>query len=94
MSFTFTDLQASIDGVSVQNLDQYIHLSPLFDFTLPENNILGTTDELSGQSVSNGAHLMLAPLSPGKHTIFLQATVPELDDFTVEMNFDLTVTQP
>jgi hypothetical protein len=94
MSFTFTDLQASIDGVGVQNLDQYIHLSPLFDFTLPENNILGTTDELSGQSVSNGAHLMLAPLSPGKHTIFLQATVPELDDFTVEMNFDLTVTQP
>ena len=93
LGFSFTDLQASIDGVTVQNLDQYIHLSPLFEFTLPEDNILGATDELVGQSVSNGAHLMLAPLSPGEHTIYLHATIPELE-FTVDMNFDLTVTKP
>lgn len=92
MSFSFTDLQASIDGVDVQNLDRYIHLSPLFAFTLPEDNIL-YTDELGGESVSNGAHLMLAPLSPGEHTINLHATIPELE-FTVEMNMDINVTQP
>lgn len=91
-SFSFTDLQASIDGIAVQNLDQYIHLSPLFEFTLPEDNIL-STDELVGESVSNGAHLMLAPLSPGEHTIYLHATIPSLE-FTVDMNFDLTVAQP
>ncbi len=89
--FTITDLQASIDGSNVKNLDQYIHTSPLFEFTLPEDNIL-YTEELSGQSVSNGAHLILAPLSPGEHTIHLHASIPELE-FIVDMNFELTVTQ-
>lgn len=92
MSFSFTDLQASIDGLAVQNLDRYIHLSPLFAFTLPEDNILGT-DEMGGDSISNGAHLMLAPLSPGKHTVDLHASIPELE-FTVEMNMDINVTKP
>lgn len=89
--FTITDLQASIDGTSVKKLDQYIHTSPLFDFTLPEDNIL-YTDELSGQSVSNGAHLMLAPLSPGEHVVYLHASIPELD-FTVDMNIEFIVTR-
>lgn len=89
--FTITDLQVSIDGSNVKNLDQYIHTSPLFEFTLPEDNIL-YTEELSGQSVSNGAHLILAPLSPGEHTIHLHASIPELE-FIVDMNFELTVTQ-
>ena len=89
LSFTFTDLQASIDGVAVKNLDQYIHTSPLFEFTLPEDNIL-FTNELTGKSISNGAHLILAPLSPGEHAIYLHASVPDLD-FTVDMNIELTV---
>lgn len=89
--FTITDLQASIDGTSVKKLDQYIHTSPLFDFTLPEDNIL-YTDELTGQSVSNGAHLMLAPLSPGEHVVYLHASIPELD-FTVDMNIEFIVTR-
>jgi hypothetical protein len=89
-AFTITDLQASIDGSEIKNLDQYIHTSPLFDFTLPEENIL-YTDVLSGQSVSYGAHLMLAPFSPGKHTVHLHASIPELD-FTVDMNMEFIVT--
>lgn len=90
LGFNITDLQASIDGVEVEDLDAYIHTSPLFAFTVPEDNILGTPTSAVGQSVSNGAHLMLAPLSPGEHTIYLHASIPELD-FTVDMNFDLTV---
>lgn len=91
LSFTISDLQASIDGSEVKNLDQYIHTSPLFDFTLPEDNILYTA-ELTGQSVSNGAHLMLAPLSPGEHVVYLHASIPELD-FTVDMNIEFIVTR-
>ena len=89
--FNITDLQASIDGHAVKNLSQYIHTSPLFEFTLPEDNVL-FTDELTGESVSNSAHLMLAPLRPGEHTIYLHASIPELE-FTVDMNIDLFVTQ-
>jgi len=92
LGFSFTDLQASIDGVAVNNLDQYLHSSPLFEFTLPEDNVL-FVDAASGESVSNGAHLMLAPLSPGEHAIHLHASIPELDGFTVDMDFELTVTR-
>jgi hypothetical protein len=70
-SFIHSDLEASIDGVAIQNLSQYIHTSPLFEFTLPEDNILGVPAGSVGESVSNGAHLMLAPLTPGQHTIHL-----------------------
>ncbi|MBN2046036.1 MAG: hypothetical protein JW757_13520 [Anaerolineales bacterium] len=87
--FTITDLQAAIDGVEVQNLDRYLHTSPLFDFTLPEDNIL-YTDELVGQSVSYGAHLILNPLSPGAHSVHLHASIPEFE-FTIDVNLDLTV---
>lgn len=88
-AFTITDIQASIDGVEVKDLDQYIHLSPLFKFTLPEDNILGS-DVLTGESVSKSAALILSPLSPGAHTIHLHASVPEVE-YSVDMNFALTV---
>jgi hypothetical protein len=92
LSFTLTDLQASIDGVAVENLGQYIHTSPLFEFTVPEDNILGVPAGSFGKSVSNGAHLMLAPLSPGMHTIHLHGYVPEVD-FTADLSFEITATR-
>jgi len=92
LSFTLSNLEASVDGVAVENLSQYIHTSPLFEFTVPEDNILEAPAGSNGESVSNGAHLMLAPLSPGKHTIHLHGFVPEVD-FTVDMNLELTATQ-
>lgn len=62
----------TIDGVPVQNMDKYRVQSPLFTFgPLPANNVLfidvppGTT----GQSVSDGIWLMLAPLPVGQHNI-------------------------
>lgn len=93
LSFNFEDLEATIDGVAVKNLSEYIHTSPPFIFALPEENILGAEfPNVTGKSVSNGAHLILAPLSPGEHTLHLHGSVPELD-FTVDMNFELNVTQ-
>lgn len=91
-SFLLTDLEASIDGVAVQNLEQYIHLSPLFEFTLPENNILGVEAGSNAQSISNGAHLMLKPLKPGEHTVHFHASYPDLD-FTVDTNYHIIVTR-
>lgn len=45
------------------------------------------TEELSEQSVSYGAHLMLAFLNPGKHTAHLHASIPKLE-FTVDMDIE------
>jgi hypothetical protein len=89
--FILTDLEASIDGVAIQNLDQYIHTSPLFEFTVPENNILEVDAGSIGQSISNGAHLMLKPLTPGVHTIHLHASYPDLE-FTVDTTYNFTIT--
>ena len=90
LGFTITDLQAEIDGRPVKNLERYIHASPLFDLTMPEDNILEVPAGSTGQSVSNGAHLMLNPLSPGTHTVHLHAYVPEVD-FTVDLNYEFIV---
>lgn len=88
--FILSELEASIDGVAVRNLDQYIHTSPLFEFTLPEDNILGVDAGSIGQSISNGAHLMLAPLKPGEHVIHFHASYP-VDEFTVDTYYHITV---
>jgi hypothetical protein len=89
--FAIEDLQATIDGIDVRNLDRYLHTSPLFEFTVPEDNIL-YVDAGSGESISYGAHLMLAPLSPGVHEIYLYGYVPDLD-FAAEQTLQITVTQ-
>ncbi len=89
--FVLHDLEATIDGVAIQNIEAYIHTSPLFEFTLPADNILEVEAGLTGQSVSNGAHLMLAPLTPGEHTIRFQASYPDLE-FSVDTNYHITVT--
>jgi hypothetical protein len=88
--FVYQDLEASIDGVEVQNLSAfYISASPLYQFTVPENNILGASAGASGESVALGVFLMLSPLSPGKHTIHTQAYIADWD-FTVEKTVLLT----
>jgi hypothetical protein len=93
LSFNLEDLEATIDGVDVENLGEYTHTSPPFIFAVPEDNILGAEfPNLTGKSVSNGVHLILAPLSPGEHTIHLHGSAPELD-FTADMNFELNVTR-
>jgi hypothetical protein len=90
-SFVPQDLQASIDGVEVQNLSQYIFTSPMYAFTEPDDNILGVPGGSNGQSVGYGAYLLLAPLSPGQHTIHVHGAYPDFD-FIADRKFDLTVT--
>jgi hypothetical protein len=83
------ELQASIDGVEVQDLSRYIATSPAFDFSVPEDNVLWVPGG-NGQSVASGAYLMLTPLSPGMHTIHLHGTYPDLE-YTADKTFALTV---
>jgi hypothetical protein len=61
-------LEASIDGIKLVNLNQYRIQSPLFNFTLPENNILHLKPQIT-QAVSDGNWIFLLPLSIGNHTI-------------------------
>jgi hypothetical protein len=61
-------LQVTVDGKNIKQLWKYRVQSPVFDITLPDDNIIGLPPG-KGASVSDGYWLMLEPLSPGDHTI-------------------------
>ncbi len=89
-SIVITNAQATIDGVPVPGLNRYFITSPLFRFTVPDDNILGVPAG-SGYSVAQGINLMIAPLSPGQHTMHLHAEVPSLG-VVYDWTYFMTVT--
>src|SRR4051812_4509681 len=69
-----TALHAKIDGVDVPDLFTHRETSPVFSYTLPEDNIydaLGAPEaaQTVSPAVSDGYWLMVAPLSAGTHDI-------------------------
>ena len=66
-------LGVTVDGVELKNLQNYIVVTPLFNITLPENNIFGVPPGLS-QAVSHSYLIFLEPLKPGNHTISFDAS--------------------
>jgi hypothetical protein len=87
--FHFGDVFATIDGVPVKNLENYKVESPMFEFTLPAGDVWGLGPN-SGQSVSNGYYLMLAPLSAGEHVVHFGGTYTDFD-FSLNITYNLTV---
>jgi hypothetical protein len=77
---TVRNPSVTIDGVPLQNLDDYLFQSELFDFTLPPegDNFLEVAadacDNPDGcQAIAEGYWILLPPLSKGEHTIELYA---------------------
>jgi hypothetical protein len=91
-----TNMSAEIDGVEIEDLDDYRVQSPLYIYgPLPDNNIIqsfgitapaGTTSA----SVADGVYLMLSPLSAGTHTIHFHAEVPDFN-FLLDITYNITV---
>src|SRR5262249_7206582 len=67
-------LRLSIDGVPVNNLNQYRVQSPEYEFTMPaSDNVLGVnTGATSGLSVSYG-YFLLVKLARGAHLVHFEA---------------------
>jgi len=77
--------------VAVKHLEKFITISPVFSFTVPTDTILGLP--LPGvytPDVDEGYYLMLAPLSPGKHTIHFTGNNVDLG-YSVDTTYNLTV---
>jgi hypothetical protein len=73
-----TQMQVTVDGVPIQNLQMYRVQTPLFNLTFPSNNAAGASPGTT-QSVADGNWVFLKPLPPGKHELhFSGASV----DFT------------
>jgi hypothetical protein len=80
-----TNLQASVDGVTLQQLAKYRVTSPLFTVTYPPNNLFGAPVGTT-QMVADGFYVFLQPLSSGKHEIQFSGITPG-DPTTGTANF-------
>jgi hypothetical protein len=65
-------LLVSIDGVPLKDLSAYRATSPVFSYTVTSDNLVGLPGGTYSPVVSDGYWLMLAPLSEGVHTIFIE----------------------
>ena len=87
--FTLANATAEIDGVAVRDVVCYLVQSPVFDFTLPPDNVLGLP-EGTGSSVSNGIYLLLPPLSAGEHVVRFGGAFPDFG-VTLAITYHLSV---
>ncbi len=72
-----TGLYASVDGVIISNPEKYRVQSPPFNFTLPQDNILGMPSGIITQAVADGHWIFLPPLPPGDHKIVFKGEVQQ-----------------
>ena len=72
----FDALHVNIDGIEVQNLEQYRIDSPAggFEFTAIQNNVFDTPVG-DGTGVSDSFWILLEHLNPGKHTISFSGAI-------------------
>jgi hypothetical protein len=90
-----TNLQASLDGVNIQQLDTYRVTSPLFNLTFPTNNVFGSPVGTT-QAVADGWYVFLHPLTPGKHELHFSGLTPAnpttgTNNYSVDLTYHLMV---
>jgi hypothetical protein len=62
----------TVDGVAVQNLRSFRTQTPLFQYTLPVDNLYGfPAGTTATAAINDGMFVMLKPLHPGQHTIVI-----------------------
>jgi hypothetical protein len=73
-----TDLQVTVDGVPLQDLDQYrFKESSAFGINCQAIDLLCLEGE--EYAVHEGYFVMLTPLTPGQHTIEFSGTIPDFE---------------
>jgi hypothetical protein len=96
-----TELEASVDGVSLQGLRNYRSQPPApFEFIGPpveEDPLFGPLQAGTQTAVADGFYLMLQPFAPGPHTITFRgkiaipAVFPSVQVFETIVTYHLTV---
>lgn len=78
---TLSGFSAEVDGHPILNLqadlldNPYRALSPPWDLVLGADNIFGAPAGTYSPGAGDGVYLMLAPLTPGQHTIHFHADI-------------------
>jgi hypothetical protein len=93
-----TNLQATVDGVAIPDLKTHRVQSPIFNVTIPKDNVLGTAAGAT-QAVSDGYWVLLKPLPVGKYQINFSGSLSDFTatgpiNFVSDAKYDITVTNP
>jgi hypothetical protein len=91
LNLAHDNLEASIDGIPIRNIENYTVLSPLYQFSVPEDNILGAPAG-TYNSVAYTTGFLLTPLSPGEHTVHVHGEIPNGGGFVYDWIYQITVT--
>ena len=76
-------VNASLNGIYLPNLENYRVQTDIFNFTLPENNILNLTSQKT-QAVADGNWLFLKPLHSGTYELKAKGNINTTS--TIEIN--------
>jgi hypothetical protein len=90
-----TNLQATIDGVTIPDLNMYRVQSPLFNLTIPKDNAMGIPPGFT-QAISDGFWVLLKPLPVGKHEIHFSGSLVDFTttgplNFVSDAKYDITI---
>ena len=77
MQDSAVSLQASINGANISALEKFRIQSPLFNFTVPKNNILGLPPQTTS-AVSDGNWVFLKPLPIGNYIISFKGSLKNI----------------
>lgn len=84
------NVQVTIDGFDVPNIEDYLSTSPLYYFTVPDDNIFGVPAG-SAWSVAHMTTIAIAPLGVGPHTMHIHGEIPSVG-FVYDWTYYMTVT--
>ena len=82
-------VEASVDGVTLRNLNKYRVQTPVFDLVFPKNNVYSVPEGRT-RAASNGFWVFLEPLSAGEHEIYFKG-VHRQPDFNIEVTYHLFI---
>jgi hypothetical protein len=90
-----TNLQVTVDGVAIPDLKIYRVQSPLFNVTIPKDNVIGSPPGTT-RAVSDGFWILLKPLPVGKHEIHLSGSLVDFTttgplNFVSDAKYDITI---
>ena len=75
-------LEAKVNDIGIKDLSKYRLQSPLFNFTLPKNNILELPLQTTTQAVSDGNWVFLKPVAVGKYVIYFKGGLKNINATT------------
>jgi hypothetical protein len=95
-----TTLEVSLDGVPVANPKQYRVRTPVFDITIPPNNVFGesvsTVEEERRAAVTDGYWFLFPPLPVGHHVLTRHVVGTTVDGiaYDTQWTFKLNIEKP